>query len=244
MLQIKITVYLLCLSQEFSRRLQKVMEDLDVNLVFETISLEQIATLSLGNNDCLFVNQKFLYFEWLDIEFLRKINWVVISENSHVYYKTLVYPPVGYINNNMPANVLISKLIKVHNKLCSNNRTNQNQGLVLPGKTGNKVYLNSSSIQYASALGDHCKVYAILEGKQELDCFTIMMSLKTLEDKLDNNLHFRIHKSHLINYKYLDKIQDLESGEISLLNDITLPLARRRKREFSDFLIASGSSYA
>lgn len=53
-------------------------------------------------------------------------------------------------------------------------------------------------------------------------------SLRELEKQLDTRVFFRIHRKYIVN---LSKISDYKNGSIQLA-DITLPVSRRRKKEF------------
>lgn len=66
------------------------------------------------------------------------------------------------------------------------------------------------------------------EGKK----FTSSKNIKHHENLLDNKMFFRVHKSHIINLKYLKSIDN--EGVIKMRNDETVPLAKRVRKEFID----------
>lgn len=62
--------------------------------------------------------------------------------------------------------------------------------------------------------------------------FTSSKNIKHHEELLDSKMFFRVHKSHIINLKYLKSIDN--EGVIKMRNDHTVPLAKRVKKEFID----------
>ena len=62
--------------------------------------------------------------------------------------------------------------------------------------------------------------------------FTSSKNIKHHEELLDRSMFFRVHKSHIINLKYLKSIDN--EGVIKMRNDQTVPLAKRVRKEFID----------
>jgi two-component system, LytTR family, response regulator len=61
-------------------------------------------------------------------------------------------------------------------------------------------------------------------------------TLKSLEELLQGHNFMRIHQSHLINLKYLSKYIKGDGGDVVLSNGLTLPVARNKKQELTDYL--------
>ncbi len=62
--------------------------------------------------------------------------------------------------------------------------------------------------------------------------FTSSKNIKHYEELLNKKMFFRVHKSHIINLKYLKSIDN--EGVIKMQNDHTVPLAKRVKKQFID----------
>ena len=63
----------------------------------------------------------------------------------------------------------------------------------------------------------------------------IIIASKTIKDfeiQLDNNSFFRIHKSHIINLKYLKEYINLEGGYAIMCDGTKLEISRRRLNDF------------
>jgi two-component system, LytTR family, response regulator len=61
-------------------------------------------------------------------------------------------------------------------------------------------------------------------------------TLKTIEELLEGHNFMRIHNSHLINLKFLSKYIKGDGGDVVLSNGDTLPVARNKKQELTDYL--------
>ena len=66
------------------------------------------------------------------------------------------------------------------------------------------------------------------------------MPLLTWEEQLDQRLFVRCHKSCIVN---LDRIADVNKGNIRLVTGEQLPIARRRAKEVEQRLIAYDTQY-
>jgi two-component system, LytTR family, response regulator len=60
--------------------------------------------------------------------------------------------------------------------------------------------------------------------------------LKTYQELLDDYDFFRIHDSHLISHFHVQKVLNEDGGVVIMRNDIKLPIARRRKSDFLEWL--------
>ena len=63
--------------------------------------------------------------------------------------------------------------------------------------------------------------------------------LKTYQELLEDYDFFRIHDSHLIAHFHVQKVLNEDGGVVVTSNDTKLPIARRRKSDFLDWLKAS-----
>lgn len=61
-------------------------------------------------------------------------------------------------------------------------------------------------------------------------------NIKKMESILLENNFFRLHKSFIVNIDKIQKVFKTEGGSVLMQNDITIPIARRRKDEFMKIL--------
>ena len=74
----------------------------------------------------------------------------------------------------------------------------------------------------------NCTQIYFSDGTKYLDTKT----LKIFEDMLDDEIFFRVHKSHLINLTYLKEYLNTDGGEVVMKDGATVPVARNRLSEF------------
>jgi two-component system, LytTR family, response regulator len=78
-----------------------------------------------------------------------------------------------------------------------------------------------SDIQYIEALGDYVKVFT------KTQTYTVLSTMKSMEDQLLNDVFFRVHKSFIINLKKVSKIK----GSEVVIDQKMIPISRHKKQE-------------
>jgi two-component system LytT family response regulator len=109
--------------------------------------------------------------------------------------------------------------------------TNSVEKTVIPTKDGLAVVKNTDII-HLEAFENYTTLY-LVGGKK----YVSSKSIKAFEDKLDPNMFFRVHKSHIVNVAHHLKELNRTEGNIAVLSDGTqVPVARRKLQEFLDKL--------
>jgi len=109
--------------------------------------------------------------------------------------------------------------------------TNTVEKTVIPTKDGMAVVKNTDII-HLEAFENYTTLY-LTGGKK----YVSSRSIKAFEDKLDPNMFFRTHKSHIINLAHHLKEFNRSEGNLAVLSDGTqVPVARRKLQEFLDKL--------
>lgn len=109
--------------------------------------------------------------------------------------------------------------------------TNTVEKTVIPTKDGMAVVKNTDII-HLEAFENYTTLY-LTGGKK----YVSSRSIKAFEDKLDPNMFFRAHKSHIINIAHHLKEFNRTEGNVAILSDGTqVPVARRKLQEFLDKL--------
>lgn len=107
--------------------------------------------------------------------------------------------------------------------------TNSVEKTVVPTKDGLAIVKNTEII-HLEAMENYTMIY-LVGGKKYISS----KSIKAFEDKLDTNMFFRVHKSHIINIAHHLKEFLRNEGLIAVLSDGTqVPVARRKLQEFLD----------
>jgi two-component system LytT family response regulator len=107
--------------------------------------------------------------------------------------------------------------------------TNSVEKTVVPTKDGLAIVKNTDIIRL-EAMENYTMIY-LAGGKKYMSS----RSIKAFEDKLDTNMFFRVHKSHIINIAHHLKEFLRNEGLIAVMSDGTqVPVARRKLQEFLD----------
>ena len=102
--------------------------------------------------------------------------------------------------------------------------------LAIPGVSGID-FVDKKEIFCCEADGSYT-TFHLMNGTK----LTCTYNLKKVDDLLNGNSFFRIHKSYIIALNSIDKILHADGGFVLLKNQMEIPIARRRKDEFLKLL--------
>lgn len=134
---------------------------------------------------------------------------------------------VAKIKNNKDKNTLGLDLENILKSLVPP-KTKKKVPLAFSGKT---VFVNSDEIMYCKSDGNYTEIF-FKEQKKEV----LSKKLKDVELLLQSENFFRVHKSYLVNVKYIKEFVKSDGHYLVLENDVTIPVARLKKNELLDFL--------
>ncbi len=106
------------------------------------------------------------------------------------------------------------------------NTKSQEEKIVIPTSDGME-FIAIHTILHIESSSNYSKIYFV-DGKTIL----VTKLLKDFEDILLPYRFYRIHNSHLINLKYIEKYIRIDGGQVRLIDGTTLDIARRKKEEF------------
>lgn len=107
-----------------------------------------------------------------------------------------------------------------------NNIKSQDEKIVIPTGEGFE-FIQISSILHIESSSNYSKIY-LQNGKH----LVVTKLLKDFEDMLQPYRFYRIHNSHLINLRYIEKYLKGDGGQVRLINGTVIDVARRKKDEF------------
>lgn len=102
----------------------------------------------------------------------------------------------------------------------------QDEKIAIPTTEGLE-FIPIINILHIESSSNYSKLY-LQNGKTIL----VTKLLKDFEDMLLPYRFYRIHNSHLINLRYIEKYIKGEGGQVRLINGTVLDVARRKKEEF------------
>lgn len=120
----------------------------------------------------------------------------------------------------------VKKLLLKKNKKANLETIHETDKLVIPASHGFEVLKFDDIIRF-EADGSYTKII-IREGINRM----ISRTLKGFEDVLPKEKFFRIHKSHLINLKYVKEYSNLSGFFVTMTDGSKVELSRRRATEF------------
>ncbi len=120
----------------------------------------------------------------------------------------------------------VKRLLMIKNKEIKIETVNETNKLVLPASHGFNV-LKFDDIIRLEAEGSYTKVM-LKEGKGKI----VSRTLKDFEDILPREKFFRIHKSHLINLKYIKDYSNIGGNFVTMTDGSKIEISRRKAPEF------------
>lgn len=120
----------------------------------------------------------------------------------------------------------VKRLLMIKNKEIKIETVNETNKLVLPASHGFNV-LKFDDIIRLEAEGSYTKVL-VKDGKSKI----VSRTLKDFEDILPKEKFFRIHKSHLINLKYIKDYSNISGNYVTMTDGSKIEISRRKAPEF------------
>ena len=171
-------------------------------------------------------------------------NFQVIFTTGHNEYaiKAIKHSAIDYLLKPIPENDFVSavhKAINLHgNKvnaqklelMLSNLSNNEFSKIAIPSMDGfefidkKQIVCCEADVSYTTFhLADNQKIVST-------------NNIKKIEDVLSEKNFFRLHKSFIVNIKHIRKVFKTDGGSVLMSNNVTIPIARRRKDEFMKLL--------
>jgi len=120
----------------------------------------------------------------------------------------------------------VKKLINIKYKEIKAEPVNYTNKLVLPASHGFDVLEYDDLIRLEA---DGCyTIVVIKDGKNKI----VSHTLKDFEDSLPKERFFRVHKSHLINLKYIKEFSNFSGNHVTMIDGSKVEISRRKTPEF------------
>jgi two-component system, LytTR family, response regulator len=178
-----------------------------------------------------------------------KPNFKVIFVTGFDQYalNAIKFSALDYLLKPINAKELVEAVDKANNQLSNKNdlgdlknllstlqnpRSRKNK-LAVPTQQGLEMIEIQEIIRCEAANG--YTIIHVQDGKPLLSS----RDLKTYQELLEDYDFFRIHDSHLIAHFHVQKVLNEDGGVVVLPNEIKLPIARRRKSDFLEWLKAN-----
>ncbi|MCK9411447.1 MAG: LytTR family DNA-binding domain-containing protein [Prolixibacteraceae bacterium] len=167
-------------------------------------------------------------------DFLREYNernFMVVFVSAHEEFgiNAVKVGAVDYLLK--PINIkelkqTVKNLLSLKNKRIKMEPVHDSDKLVLPASHGFDLLAFDDLIRL-EADGCYTKI-VIRGGKNKMICRT----LKEFEDALPREIFYRVHKSHLINLKYVKDYSNLSGNHVTMSDGSKVEISRRKAPEF------------
>jgi two-component system LytT family response regulator len=168
-------------------------------------------------------------FDFLD-EY-DELNFMVVFVSAHEEFgiKAVKAGAADYLLK--PINIkelkqTVKKLLMIKNKKIKVETFHETDTLVLPASHGFNVLVIDDIIRI-EADGCYSKVI-YKDGKKKI----ISRTLKDFEEAIPKEKFFRIHKSHLINLKYIKEYSKISGNFVTMTDGSRIEISRRKAPEF------------
>lgn len=107
-----------------------------------------------------------------------------------------------------------------------NKKGEQLNKIALPSMEGLQ-FVNLDDIIYCESQDNYTQFF-LVDGRRIM----VSKTIKHFEEALDESQFFRVHRSNIINLKYIDKYVKGEGGYVVMKQGPRIPVSRRRKESF------------
>jgi len=120
----------------------------------------------------------------------------------------------------------VKKLLFLQIKLLNTAPLRDNDKLLIPAAHGFNVLVINDIIRLEA---DGCYTTIVMNGLKNI---MVSRTLKDFEETLPKEKFFRIHKSHLINFKYIKDYSNLTGSFVTMTDGSKIEISRRKAPEF------------
>ncbi len=154
---------------------------------------------------------------------------VLVSAYSEYGIKAVKAGAVDYLLK--PVNIkelklTIKKLISLKKKQTEESPYFENDKLVVPDVHGFNI-ISLDEIIRIEAEGSYSKIF-LIDGKWKI----VTKTLKDFEDSLPEQSFFRVHKSHIVNLKYVKEYTGIDGGSVKMTDGSKVEVSRRKAVDF------------
>jgi len=173
------------------------------------------------------------------LSMFSEINFQIVFTTAYEHYalQAIKFSALDYILKPIDLEELtiaIKKIVSVNkeesskrvNSLLGNLNESQIKRMILPNK-GSYESISIEDIVLLKADNNYTE-FILNNGKSIL----VSKTIKEYEGLFRNYTFFRIHKSTIVNLKYIDKYTKGDGGEVLMKNGLVAKVSRYRKKEF------------
>lgn len=185
-------------------------------------------------------------FQLLDQLVNPNFQLIITTAYPDFAVKAFQYEALDYVLKPYTPNNIISAVKRSEKKLNSDSVYQKLESLISEQRNVAKINLHTAEGIILINIEDIIRVEAdraysciyLVNGQKEL----VSKPLKEIQEMLPSHLFYRLHTSHLINLHQLEKYSKEDGGYAVMSDQSKIPIARRRKNEFMDWIKSNGSN--
>ena len=194
------------------------------------VNAKKLVNLHRPNVVFLDINMPVLNgFDFLDEYNERDFMIVFVSAHEEFGINAVKAGAVDYLLkpvNTKELKQTVRKLFSLQNKITKVDSTPDIEKIVLPASHGFIVLIVDDIIRL-EADGSYTNII-VKEGKKRI----VSRTLKDFEESLPKEKFFRIHKSHLINLKYIKDYSNISGNYVTMTDGSKIEISRRKAPDF------------
>ena len=220
------TYFIYCTDEVKTKNFQQLFRAYNSHVELESINdiikLSNIFPPNDGNAIFLDLTENSLPLDCYQFVFSKFQNVVIISEQTNHAVLAYEYGAIDFILFPYTEKKLFNTIVKLKPRVFQNNKSEHDSILVKSGR--DLLSLCFKEIIYIKAMGNYIRIH-LYNNK----VITSLEKISFIQHRLPAEFFLRIHKSYIINSKYLNSYNN---KEVVLNNDITLPLSLTYKHHF------------
>ena len=211
-----------------------------IHIISLTSTLEEgIKIIQSYNPSVVFIDVELHDENWMQLFDLFKegvsFEIVITTSNQQYAISAIHHDVFGYLIKPIDKVDVDLVLSRYEKKIREKNGVVQNLPLypgynysiiALTTQTG-IIFLEEFLFVYAKASGSYCEIYTL-----DNRIITLSKTLKEFECIANNNNFIRVHKSFVVNVRYVSELIKDDEYSIVLKNKVKIPLSIRRKENF------------
>ena len=172
-------------------------------------------------------------FELLDT--LSNAKYLICFTTGYDQYaiKAIEYGAFGYLLKPIDIENLKKVVEKAKKQVNNQESLEKKKNTIIVNDKENYWVLNYDDIINIESAGNYSIIYT--KERNKLLCDN---TLNQLEESLNSNAFFRCHRSHIINLNHLNSVENGRTGTAQLDNDMVIPIANRRLKDFKIAILA------
>ena len=210
----------------------KMLEDFPIikEIKLASSAIEAITILKSFKADIVFLDIEMpggSGFDFLEAIPERDFKVVFITAHDKYAIKAIKEQAYDYLLKPIDRQQFEQLIYKLSDIVPENNGKDETRDRIIISTQEETFFLKKRDIIRVSSAGNYC-IYHLINGRDIVASYI----LKRAYEDLSEDIFFRVHNSHIINFNFVEKMNKVDGYMIIMKDGTKIPLSRRRKDEF------------